>query len=110
MVAGTNIPCATACAKTVVIIRTTSDHPAGAGLIRNEVVVPTHYYPAVTPNLGFALSDGGARDWRLGWRLTSAARGDQGFDIGLYAIRREAASDDDTPAEHGVMLHGAIRR
>ena len=25
-----------------------------------------------TPNLGFALTDGSARDWRVGWRLTSA--------------------------------------
>ena len=29
-----------------------------------------------TPNLGFGISDGGARDWRICWRLTSAAPGD----------------------------------
>ena len=25
-----------------------------------------------TPNLGFGMSDGGAREHRVGWRLTSA--------------------------------------
>ena len=59
-----------------------------------------------TPNLGFGMSDGGARDYRLGWRLTSAVRGDPGFEVNLDAIRREAANDD---AEHGVMLRGAVR-
>ena len=58
-----------------------------------------------TPNLGFALSDTG-RDYRLGWRLTSARRGAPGFEIGLEATRREAANAD---AEHGVMLRGTIR-
>ena len=60
-----------------------------------------------TPNLGFGLADGGARDWRIGWRLTSAARGDPGFEASLDAVRREAANDG-TP-EHGVMLRGAMR-
>ena len=60
-----------------------------------------------TPNLGFGLADGGARDWRLGWRLTSAVEGDPGFEVSLDAIRREAANDND--AEHGVMLRGAVR-
>ena len=58
-----------------------------------------------TPHLGFGLSDTG-RDYRLGWRLTSARRGDPGFEIGLDATRREAANAD---AEHGLMLRGAIR-
>ncbi|MDE0381554.1 MAG: hypothetical protein OXI20_20170 [Rhodospirillales bacterium] len=60
-----------------------------------------------TPNLGFGLSDN-ARDWRIGWRLNSVVRGDPGFEVNLDAIRREAANDDE-PAEHGVMLRGAIR-
>ena len=60
-----------------------------------------------TPNLGFGMSDGGARDWRIGWRLTSAVEGDPGFEVNLDAIRREAANDD--AVEHGVMLRGAVR-
>ena len=60
-----------------------------------------------TPNLGFGLS-GTARDYRIGWRLTSAVRGDSGFEVNLDATRREAAGGDE-PAEHGVMLRGAIR-
>ena len=58
-----------------------------------------------TPHLGVGLSETG-RDYRLGWRLTSARRGDAGFEIGLDATRREAANAD---AEHGLMLRGAIR-
>ena len=58
-----------------------------------------------TPHLGVGLSESG-RDYRLGWRLTSARRGDPGFEVGLEATRREAANAD---AEHGVMLRGTIR-
>ena len=46
------------------------------------------------------------RDYRLGWRLTSARRGDPGFEIGLAATRREGANAD---AEHGVARRGVIR-
>ena len=60
-----------------------------------------------TPNIGFGLSASGARDWRLGWRLTSAIAGDPGFEIGLDAARREPANDDDP--EHGAMLRATIR-
>ena len=60
-----------------------------------------------TPNLGFGFSDT-ARDYRIGWRLTSAVRGDPGFEVNLDATRREAANGNE-PAEHGVMLRGAIR-
>ena len=60
-----------------------------------------------TPNLGFGLSDN-ARDWRIGWRLTSVVRGDPGFEVNLDATRREAVNDNE-PAEHEVMLRGAIR-
>ena len=60
-----------------------------------------------TPNLGFGLSDN-ARDWRIGWRLTSAVPGDPGFQIDLDATRREAANGNAPPG-HGVMLRGAVR-
>ena len=60
-----------------------------------------------TPNVGFGLSDK-ARDWRIGWRLTSAVRGDPGFEVNLDATRREAANSN-APAEHGVMLRAAVR-
>ncbi len=61
-----------------------------------------------TPNLGFGMSDGGARDWRIGWRLTSAVPGDPGFEISLDATRNEPANDNG-PVEHGVMLRSLIR-
>ena len=57
-----------------------------------------------TPNLGFELADGGARDWRVGWRLASAGGG---FEVKLDVARRETASADD--AEHRVMLRGSVR-
>ena len=58
-----------------------------------------------TLRAALGLSDAG-RDYRLGWRLTSARCADPGFEIGLDATRREAANAD---AEHGVMLRGTIR-
>ena len=63
-----------------------------------------------TPNLGFGMSDG-SRDYRIGWRLTSAVSGDPGFEVSLDATRRETAGDNGpvSGAEHGVMLRGAIR-
>ena len=60
-----------------------------------------------TPNTGLRLTDGGARDWRLGWRLTRAVPGDSAFEVNLDATRREAAHDDS--ASHGVMLTGGVR-
>ena len=59
------------------------------------------------PNAGFTLSDGGARGWRLGWRLTPA-RDLPGFALSLDAIREEPAGGN-APVEHGVMLRGALR-
>ena len=59
-----------------------------------------------TPNSGFGISDDGARDYPIGWRLSSAP-GDPGFEVSLDATRREAANDND--AEHGVMLRSHIR-
>ena len=58
-----------------------------------------------TPNLGVGFSET-ARDYRLGWRLTSARRGDPGFQVDLDATRREAA---DANAEHGLMLWGGFQ-
>ena len=60
-----------------------------------------------TPNMGFGVSDGGARDWRMGWRLTPAVRGRPGLELDLDATRREPSNDND--AEHGVTLRAAIR-
>ena len=60
-----------------------------------------------TPNLGVALADGGAQDWRIGWRLTPAVSGERGFEVNLDATRRQAAHANG--AEHGVMLRGAVR-
>ena len=58
-----------------------------------------------TPYLGFGLTAGG-RDYRLGWRLNSAERGDRGLALDLEATRREPA---DGNAEHRVMLLASIR-
>ena len=41
------------------------------------------------PNLGFGLSDRGARDSRVGWRLTSAVPRGPGFEVNLDATRKE---------------------
>ncbi len=60
-----------------------------------------------TPNVGFGLSDGGLRDYRIGWRLTSAVPGDPGFEVSLDATRRGPANDGKP--EHGVTLRAAIR-
>ena len=60
-----------------------------------------------TPNLGVGLSEG-AREYRLGWRLTPARSGDPGFAVSLDATRREPATDE-AAIEHGVMLRGALR-
>ncbi len=60
-----------------------------------------------TPNLGFGLSDT-AREYRIGWRLTSAVEGDPGFEVSLDGMRTEPANGNEPP-EHGLMLRGAIR-
>ena len=51
-----------------------------------------------TPYLGIGFSET-ARDYRVGWRLTSARKGEPGFAIDLDATRREPANAD---AEHGA--------
>ena len=38
------------------------------------------------PNVGLGLSEG-ARDYRLDWRLTSAVRGDSGFEVNRDVTR-----------------------
>ena len=58
-----------------------------------------------TPNLGVGFSET-SRDYRLGWRLTSARRGDPGFRVDLDATRRDTANAE---AEHGLMLRGTVR-
>jgi len=49
-----------------------------------------------------------ARDYRIGWRLTSAIKGDPGFEVNLDATRKEAANSN-VPPEHGLMLRAAIK-
>ena len=61
-----------------------------------------------TPNAGFGLSDGGARDGRIGWRFTSAMPNGPGFKVRLDATRREPASGN-APPECGAMLRALIR-
>ena len=61
-----------------------------------------------TPNVGLRMSDGGARNWRIGWRLAPAMRGHPGFEVSLDATRREAGNDNG-PVDHGVILNGALR-
>ena len=53
-----------------------------------------------TPEIGFGLTEA-SREYMLGWRLGLAARG--GFSLGVEAVRREAANDNDR-AEHGLGL------
>ena len=60
-----------------------------------------------TSSLCVGLINGGARDWRLGWRLTSAVPGDSAFEVNLDATRRETASDD--APERGIVLTGTVR-
>ena len=52
-----------------------------------------------TPNAGFELSDGRARDDRIGWRLTSAVPSGPGFEVRFDATRREPPSGN-APPEH----------
>ena len=60
-----------------------------------------------TPGIGFGVSDGGARDWRVGWRLTPAVDGHPAFELSLDATRREPANDDGP--EHAAMLKAILR-
>ncbi len=71
------------------------DTELGYGLAVSEGVTGTPYA---------GLGVGGARDYRLGWRLGLDRL--PSFSFGVEATRREAANDN---AEHGVMLSGALR-
>ena len=51
-----------------------------------------------TPELGFGLS-AGARDYRLGWRLTRAARFGGALELALEGRRRESANDNAKPED-----------
>ena len=79
--------------------------PAGRGGLRAAAVSAGRVNG--TPNLGLAVSDDGARDWRIGWRFDPAVKDDPGFEVNLDAMRRVAANDG-TP-QHGVLLTGAVR-
>ena len=56
-----------------------------------------------TPNVGLGLSDT-VREYRMGWWLSSARKGDAGgFEISIDAARREAANDPGAIApEHRI--------
>ena len=62
------------------------------------------FFCLILPNsdVWFGLSESEARDWRIGWHLSSAVRGDPGFEVSFDATRREPANDDEP--EHEVML------
>ena len=58
----------------------------------------------LTPHAGMALSSGGGRDWRMGWRY----RFGSSLHLNLQGVRREGAANSDGP-DHGVTLHGVAR-
>ncbi|MCE2481467.1 MAG: hypothetical protein J4F33_00980 [Alphaproteobacteria bacterium] len=58
----------------------------------------------LTPYAGVALTSGGGRDWRMGWRY----RFGPSFHVDLQGVRREGAGDGDAP-DHGVTLRGVAR-
>ena len=70
-----------------------------------------------TPNLGFGLSDGGSREYRLGWRLARANGSSSGsfgsFALSLDATRSEPADNNDsgsgTAPEHAIVLRAGVR-
>ena len=84
------------------------DTTAGAGRLEAELGYGIALFGGGftgTPHLGVGLSDTG-RDYQLGWRLTSARRGDPGFEVGLATTRREA---DNADSEHGIALRVVLR-
>ena len=67
-----------------------------------------------TPNIGFGLSDGGSREYRLGWRLARAGGSSSGsFALSLDATRSEPANNNDsgsgTAPKHAVVLRAGLR-
>ncbi len=59
-----------------------------------------------TPNVGFSGADGGATDWRVGWRLEPVRTEGPRIGLSLDAVRNEPADGD---ARHGVLLRGVVR-
>ncbi len=87
----------------------------GAGAERGALELRTGYGYGLfgdrftaTPNAAFSQADGGGRDYRIGWNLTSAVRGDPGFEVNLGATRHEG-SNGGKPPEHGIELKSTIR-
>ncbi len=60
-----------------------------------------------TPNVGYGASDGGATDWRVGWRLEPVRTEGPRIGLSLDAVRSEPADGD--AAKHGVLFRGAVR-
>ena len=61
-----------------------------------------------TPDVGFGLSDT-AREFRMGWSLNSAMKGDDGASRSVSTPRRSTASASASLCEHamhGGRLHG----
>ena len=82
----------------------------GAGRLEGEVGygLPVLGGFIGTPNLGIGLADGGVRDWRIGWRLTTVQPGDADIEVRLDAIWSEAASSGAQNG-NGVKLESTIR-
>ena len=82
----------------------------GAAPARARSAAPTRAVSSVAEKGLTRLSAAPASNARhglsLGWRLTSGRR--QSFSLGVEATRREAANDN-TLAEHEVMLSGELR-
>ena len=67
-----------------------------------------------TPNIGFGLADGGAREYRLGWRLARAGESSSGsFALSLDATRSEPVNNNDsgsgTAPKNAVVLRAGLR-
>ena len=61
-----------------------------------------------TPNAAFGLTDGGARDYRVGWRLTAASpAGDPGVETSTMT-RREPADGGEPGAWRQAWRHDPI--
>ena len=61
-----------------------------------------------TPHLGVGLTETG-RDYRLGWRLTSARPGDPGFEINLDATRSEGRQRRCRARHRAARRHPLVR-
>ena len=59
------------------------------------------------PSLGFGLSDGGARDYRVGWSLSPAVGGPLAFEASVNATRREPANGNEPPG-HVIAFEATV--